>query len=168
MYKLEWNTNGTPNRANRFHPQENWVPEVISWDKAGYQPKDGSWGYIEIDGQKKHVMAHDWIIDNPIGKTVVSDATFREKYKELPLSLDDRAMLDERYRVVETENTQEPKRPENKTPKIKYMEIRIEEDAYWSWITIVTNGKPLTPEVVGILLGRARPVYETDDNKEDS
>lgn len=49
--------------AVRFDPQaQPWPDGVIPWSRAGYQPRDMSFGYIDTSLGKVHVMAGDWII----------------------------------------------------------------------------------------------------------
>lgn len=48
--------------AIQFDPHTQWPAGVYSWHEVGYQPRDGSWGYIDTLEGKMHVMAGDWII----------------------------------------------------------------------------------------------------------
>jgi len=50
-------------KSKQFDPQKRpWPKFVIPWDKTKYQPRDCSWGYIECENEKVHVLAGDWII----------------------------------------------------------------------------------------------------------
>jgi hypothetical protein len=46
--------------AVQFDPHADWPECVEQWDK-GKQPRDMSWGYINITGGKIHILAGDWI-----------------------------------------------------------------------------------------------------------
>lgn len=50
-----------------------------------------------------------------------------------------------------------------KPKQVDYLEIRVYSSEYWAWNDMLVNGKPLPPEVAGLLLGRARPVYKEEE-----
>jgi hypothetical protein len=66
--------------AQQFHPEKNWVDCVIPWDNKS-QPRDMSWGYIDVMGGKIHVKANDWIYLDGNNYCVLSNEIFNLIYE---------------------------------------------------------------------------------------
>ena len=70
--------------AIQFDHKERWPACVIPWSQAGYQPRDGSWGYIQTLEGKMHVMHGDWIITGVQGEHYpCKDEIFRATYERV-------------------------------------------------------------------------------------
>lgn len=71
--------------AVQFDPQAQvWPAGVIPWKSAGYQPRDMSWGYIEVNGERDHVKAGDWLVREGDGKIHLwSDYMFRAHFESV-------------------------------------------------------------------------------------
>jgi hypothetical protein len=55
--------------------------DMHTWASVGYQPRDGSWGYIDQCAKKRHVYYGDWIVyRNGEAYQVVKDEVFRSVY----------------------------------------------------------------------------------------
>jgi hypothetical protein len=55
--------------------------------------------------------------------------------------------------------------PEENTVKKKEIDCyitRITETEYWAWRDMLVNGTSLPPEAIGLLIGRARPIYKEE------
>lgn len=66
------------------HPDDRWPEGVIPWSRAGYQPRDMSWGYIDTLEGKMHVMSGDWIITGITGeKYPCKDEIFKKTYERV-------------------------------------------------------------------------------------
>jgi hypothetical protein len=70
-----------PIEAFKFDPQGEWPDYIIPWDRKS-QPRDMSWGYIETQEGKKHVLAGDWIIKNENGQLDIYKPSMFEKLFE--------------------------------------------------------------------------------------
>jgi len=68
--------------AVQFDPHKHpWPDGIVSWHSMPYQPRDMSWGYIQIGDGKKHVMSGDWIVVDEAGnKHVCPDSVFTSTY----------------------------------------------------------------------------------------
>lgn len=50
-------------RCTQFDPQKKpWPKAITPWPHNGYQPRDCSWGFVECEDGKVHVLSGDWII----------------------------------------------------------------------------------------------------------
>jgi hypothetical protein len=59
-----------------------WHADVMSWTHESYQPRDGSWGYIQTGAVKQHIWDGDWVVTNAAGeKHVVKDSIFKGAYE---------------------------------------------------------------------------------------
>lgn len=77
--------------AVQFDPHvQPWPAGVIPWSQAGYQPRDMSWGYVQLADGRKHVQYGDWIItDETGGKHVCPDGVFRSEYEPVRAEMTD-------------------------------------------------------------------------------
>lgn len=51
-----------------FDPHAQPWPEcVVPWSSVGYQPRDGSWGYVRTPEKRVHIQAGDRIVIDPQG-----------------------------------------------------------------------------------------------------
>ena len=57
--------------AVQFDPHAAWHDCVHSWEKEEARPRDTSWGYIQTDEVKTHVLAGDWIVKDGVGNLSV-------------------------------------------------------------------------------------------------
>lgn len=70
--------------AEQFDPKGNWPEEIISWDSAGYKPRDMSHGYIQRGSERVHVFAGDWIVREGDWITVHRPSEFEKNYEPVP------------------------------------------------------------------------------------
>lgn len=67
--------------AVQFDPHSEWPECVKSWG-AGPQPRDMSWGYIEVMGGDIHIRGGDWIFKDDNGNyTALSNDVFNKIYE---------------------------------------------------------------------------------------
>lgn len=68
--------------AIRFDSSATWPDCVHSWKKEEPRPRDMSWGYIETDEGRTHVLAGDWIIKGVTGRFTVCKPDIFDKIYE--------------------------------------------------------------------------------------
>jgi hypothetical protein len=44
---------------SQVHP---WPKEINPWSKEKYQPRDCSWGWVDCDGKRVHILHGDYIL----------------------------------------------------------------------------------------------------------
>lgn len=69
--------------AVQFDPQQQSWPEGVKCWPGGYEPVDGTWGYIQTLEGQMHVMAGDWIITGVNGERYPCKPDIFEKTYEL-------------------------------------------------------------------------------------
>lgn len=70
--------------AVQFFPMEIWPEPVKKW--TNYVPRDMSWGYVETERGRVHVLAGDWILKKENGQwDVCIPELFEKTYKPATL-----------------------------------------------------------------------------------
>lgn len=73
--------------AQRFvHERPELTPEVVLWRRSGLAtPRDASWGFVVVDGARRHVRAGDWIVRHDDGRMQVMTPAEYEAFTASPV-----------------------------------------------------------------------------------
>lgn len=75
--------------AIQFDPHAyRWPQGIHPWKSRGYQPRDGSLGYVEMPNGEQHVWGGEWIILENTGQVHLCNPDLFEQMYE-PIDPDD-------------------------------------------------------------------------------
>lgn len=82
-------------RAVQFDPHTKpWPTGIKPWDKEETRPRDMSWGWMVVNGNRVHVHAGDWLVYHGDRVWLVERDAFDKLYEVLPGSQEAAANLE--------------------------------------------------------------------------